>query len=84
MAISLPENNARFPFDPITKEIGNQAYSPKIESYVDPTARDSHSPKALRLNAIRADRMQAIIAVKRAVILLRFDWLTGLIGALLW
>jgi hypothetical protein len=28
--------------------------------------------------------MQAMIAVKRATILLRFDWLTGLIGALLW
>jgi hypothetical protein len=26
----------------------------------------------------------AMIAVKRAIILLRFDWLTGLIGALLW
>ena len=35
-------------------------------------------------NAIRTDRMEAMIAVKRATILLRFDWLTGLIGALLW
>ena len=35
-------------------------------------------------NAIGTDRRQAITAVKRAIILLRFDWLTGLIGALLW
>jgi hypothetical protein len=28
--------------------------------------------------------MHAVIAVKRAIILLRFDWLTGSIGALLW
>jgi hypothetical protein len=28
--------------------------------------------------------MQAMNAIKRAIILLRFDWLTGLIGALLW
>src|SRR5258708_1600084 len=34
--------------------------------------------------AIRTGRRQAVIAVKRAIILLRFDWLTGLIGALLW
>ena len=34
-------------------------------------------------NAIRIGRRQAMIAVKRATILLRFDWLTGLIGALL-
>jgi hypothetical protein len=34
-------------------------------------------------NAIRTNRRQAMIAVKRATILLRFDWLTGLIGALL-
>ena len=30
-----------------------------------------------------SNRVQAVIAVKRAIILLRFDWLTGLIGALL-
>ena len=35
-------------------------------------------------NAIRTGRMEAMIAVKRAIILLRFDWLTGSIGALLW
>jgi len=34
--------------------------------------------------ADRTDRKQAMIAVKRATILLRMDWLTGLIGALLW
>jgi hypothetical protein len=34
--------------------------------------------------AIRTDRMEAMDAVKRAIILLRFDWLTGVIGALLW
>src|SRR6266403_99467 len=33
--------------------------------------------------AIRIGHMQAMIAVKRATILLRFDWLTGSIGALL-
>jgi hypothetical protein len=33
---------------------------------------------------IRTDHMEAMDAVKRAIILLRFDWLTGLIGALLW
>jgi hypothetical protein len=34
-------------------------------------------------NAIRTNRTQTMIAVKRAIILLRFDWLMGLIGALL-
>jgi hypothetical protein len=34
-------------------------------------------------NAIRTDHLQAMIAAKRAIILLRFDWLTGSIGALL-
>jgi len=36
-----------------------------------------------RPSGIAIRRMQAMIAVKRATILLRFDWLTGLIGALL-
>ena len=33
---------------------------------------------------IRTDHMQARIAAKRATMLLGFDWLIGLIGALLW
>jgi len=39
---------------------------------------------AARQKAIRIDRLRVMIAIKRAIILLRFDWLTGSIGALLW
>jgi hypothetical protein len=42
-----------------------------------PSVRPAAAP------SIRGSLYAGQIAVKRAIILLRFDWLTGLIGALL-
>ena len=49
-----------------------------------PTGAKRKSKRPAQRKCSSTGRMQAMIAVKRATILLRFDWLIGSLGALLW
>ncbi len=57
--------------------------SPKNSHAKRPLLSARNSPPPRRDCNFEIGPMQPLIAVKRATMLLRFDWLLGLIGALL-